>query len=414
MPQVSAHLYISSAHSDTVPMCHLSGCATCSNPVMIENNRITVISGDDIFSVEDQLITVGVVLEHTQSQLTHYGLLLMLNPLANHSFVYYVASIEFVDDYLHLNDNNVVHIIALASDTVVRIAPSEDINIDKMTVSYGEEYISRMNIGNTLTISSSQDLTGSRVTSNKPVSLFSGHYCKAGHDDNCSVLIQQIPPFNSWASAFILHTNISYDNGITGNWVKLIASDAGANVTLNCTTNGINYESSGYSLDFRENVVLLLMHKHCAITSDESILILQFQNSNMTNTSADTFMLIVPGLGHYETHYVFNTFDDLTFAAVTVPTEDPSLNPLLINNSVHYANWERTELNTDVYYYTTISLPAGIHTFAFVGNYVKLGVTIFGYSTNNTHALSAGMRLNLTTDLPSQGYNFIFYIYSCM
>ena len=381
---------------------------------MIENDRNTVITEDDIFSVKDQLITVSVLLEHTQSQLTHYGLLLMLNPLANYSFVYYVASIEFVDDYLlslYLNDNNVVHIIALASDTVVRIAPSKDININKMTVSYGEEYTSRMNIGNTLTISSSQDLTGSRVTSNKPISLFSGHYC---NDDNCSVLIQQIPPFNSWANAFILHTNISYDNGITGNWIKLIASDTGANVTLNCTTDGINYESSGYSLDFREHVVLLIMHKHCAITSDENILILQFQNSNTTNTSADTFMLIVAGLVHYETHYVFNTFDNLTFAAVTVPTENPRFNPLLINNSVYYANWENTELNADVYYYTTISLPAGVHTFAFVGNYVKLGVIIFGYSTNNTYASPAGMRLNLSTDLPSQGYNYIFYIYSCI
>ena len=376
---------------------------------MIEKDRTTMVTSDNIFSVRDQLITVGVVFEHMWSQLTHYSLLLMLNPLANYPFVYYVASIEFVDDHLlslHLNDNHVVHIIALTSNTVVRIAPSDDIKIDEMTVRHGEEYILTMNTGDTLTISSSQDLTGSRVTSNKSISLFSGHYCKEGHNDNCSVLVQQIPPFNSWASAFILHTNISYDRGIIGNWVKLIASDNGANVTLNCTTDRINYESSGYSLDFREHMILFIAHKHCAVTSDENILILQFQNSNTTDMLTNTFMLIVAGLVHYETHYVFSTFDDITFATVTIPTENPRFNPLLINNTVYYTDWERIELNTVVYYYAIISLPAGIHTLAFVGNYIKLGITIYGYNTNDTYAFPAAMRLNLTTDLPSQGCSY--------
>lgn len=407
LARVSVQLYINSAHHDAVPICHLSGCATCKNSVMIENDITTVISSDNIFTVKTQLITATVVFEDTQSQSSDHSLLLMLNPLANFTFVYYVASIEFVDDYLqslHLNDNDVVHIIALASDTVVRIAPSKNINIDEMIIHYGEEYLSTLNIGDTLTISSSQDLTSSRITSNKAVSLFSGHYCRADSDDNCSVLFQQIPPFNSWGSDFIVHTNISNDNGLIGNQLKLIASDIGANVTLNCTTDGIDYESSGYSLYFREHVVLSITYTHCAITSDENILILQFQNSNITDT--DTFMLIVPGLVHYETHYVFNTFDNLSFAAVTIPTEDPNLIPLLLNNSVYFTTWERIELNTDIYY-TTISLPAGTHTITLLGNYIKLGVTIYGYNTSNTYALPAGMKLNLTTNLPLQGYSYI-------
>lgn len=369
---------------------------------MIVSDGSTIINGDTLYSVQSQLITGSVVFRDTQSQSSDHSLLLMLNPQANYSLTYYAASIQFVDDYLqdlHLNDSNVIHIVALASDTEVRIAPSKDIGINEMTLYHGEEYILTMNIGDTLTVSSSQDLTGSRVTSNKAVSLFSGHQCEPEQDNNCSVLIQQIPPFNAWGSDFIVHTNISYDNGILGNWVKIIASDVGANVTLNCTTDGISYESSGYSLDFREQTMLSIMYRHCAITSDENILILQFQDTN--RHLADTFMLTVPGLVHYETRYVFNTFDDLSFSVVTIPTENPNFNPILLNNSVNLLDWKTIELNTKIYYYAVLPLPAGAHTLSFFGNYVNFGVIIYG----NTHALPAGVRLNLTTNLPSQGYN---------
>ena len=397
--QVSSQLYINSAHSDddTVPMCHLSGCVTCNNPVMIENNRTTVINGDNIFSVKSQLLTGMIMFRDTRSQSSDYSLLLMLNPLANYSFVHYVTSIDYQQSSFL---NYVVHIIALANNTVVRIAPSHDIDINEMMVDNGEEYISMMDIGETLIISNSEGLTGSRITSNKAVSLYSGHYCN--HADNCSLLLQQLPPLNSWGSHFILHTNISPDNGLIGNLFKILASDIGANVTLNCTTDGVDYESSGYPLYFREHIVLSIMHDHCAITSDENILILQFQNDS-SRYLADTFMLVVPALVHYENRYVFNTFDDLSFAALTIPNENPNLNPLFINNSGQFLGWKEIELNTEIYYYITLSLPAGTHTIAFVGNYISFGVTIYVSNTSDTYALSAGMRLNLTTNLPLQG-----------
>ena len=410
---VSVQLYINRAHDgETVQLCHLSGCAACNDSIMIKNDR-TMISGENILTVKDKQITGSVIVEDTWSHSSDHSLLLMLNPQSNYSLVYYVASIEFVDHYLqtlHSNDNNIIHIIALASNTVVRIAPSKDININEIIIHNGEEYISTMNIGDTLTVSSSQDLTGSRVTSNKAISLYSGHYCKPNHADNCSVLVQQIPPFNSWGRKFILHTNISYDSGLIGNRLKIIASDIGANVTLNCTTDGTNYENNSYSLYFREHMIISITHSHCAITSDESILILQFQNSSRHLT--DTFMLIIPGLIHYKTYYVINVFNNFSFAAVTVPTENPNLNPLLINNSAHILNWKRIRLNTEIYYYTILSLPTGTYKLAFIGNYIKLGVTIYESSLSNTFALPAGMRLNFTANLPLQGYN-LFLVYMC-
>jgi len=111
-----------------------------------------------------------------------------------------------------------------------------------------------------ITVDSEVDLTGSKV-----ISFDSGHYCATGSTDDCSVLIEQIPPFNSWGNSFILHTNVS---GLIGNMFKLISSDIGASVSINCTSDGINYESNNYSLSFRQNLVLNIAHDYCRVNSD--------------------------------------------------------------------------------------------------------------------------------------------------
>jgi len=125
--------------------------------------------------------------------------------------------------------------------------------INGMSVQYGEEYTTTLDIGESLMVTSSEDLTGSRVTANKAISFYSGHYCAIVSTENCSVLIEQIPPFNSWGNSFILHTNVS---GLIGNMFKLILSDIGASVSINCTSDGINYESNNHHLGFRQQLVL--------------------------------------------------------------------------------------------------------------------------------------------------------------
>ena len=53
--------------------------------------------------------------------------------------------------------------------------------------------------------------------------------------------------------------------------------------------------------------------------------------------------------------------------------------------------------------YGVLQLPAGRHTLTFSGGHVKFGAIIYGSSGIDTYALPVGMKLNLATDLPSQG-----------
>ena len=399
---VSIRFHVNTIHNNgTTAVCQLFGCTTCTAPIMVDN-RTSVLSADKLYSVARGMLVASAVFTDSLTRSSDYTLVLMFDPQASHSFVYYAASIDFIGDYLqalHSNDNSAMRITALTSNTEVRIAPSQDVNFNGSFVFHGEEITFILDTGESLIVSSNEDLTGSRVTANRAVSLYSGHYCAPGRTTSCSILNEQIPPYNSWGNTFALHTNIS---GLRGNVFKIIASDFGANVMINCTTNGTSYEISNYSLGFRQYMVLSVSHNYCTVRSDENILIIQFRDSSPP--LMDTFMTIIPSLVHYEDYYVFNAYEDFTnHIAITVKDNDITNNSIMINNSPVTVRWEIIELDGEVYYFSTLMLTSGRHTITFSGNSIKFGAVIYGSNTNDMFALPAGIRLNLTENLPHSG-----------
>jgi len=397
--KINVLLEISSLYNFSIPVCHLYGCTHCFGPNSVRNSVTTTLSGDRIYLADGGKVVATAVLMLTGRMPSDYSIQLMINPFISHSFVYYAASVNFVGDHLqqlHSNDQSVIQIIALTKNTEVRIAPNIGIEVNYYPVQKGEEYSTTLDIGESVIVTSSEDLTGSRVTANKAISLYSGHYCATGSTENCSVLIEQIPPFNSWGNSFILHTNVS---GLIGNTFKLISSDIGANVSINCTSDGINYESNNYHLGFRHCLVLSITHYHCIANSDENILIIQFKDSSQS--PLDTFMTIIPAIDQFEDYYVMNT--NYSYVVLTVVGNNPNIIPILLDDNPATVNWEVFILNENAYYSGILQLPVGRHTLTFLEGVVNFGAIIYGLIGTDTYALPAGIKLDIVTDLPSQG-----------
>ena len=402
--------YVNSLVNDTVPACSLFGLAT-NGPFEVRNDSTRLIGDVNIYSVRRDKLTASLGIT-SQNFRRDFSLVLMFDPQADHSFVYYAASIDFVGDYLqsmHSNDESFFAIIALADNTLIRVAPSKTISVGNIVVSNivisdGEEHTMTLNLGDTLRVFSDEDLTGSRVTANKAILFHSGHNCAPGRPTNCSVLTEQIPPYNSWGNTFVLHTNVS---GLRGNMFKIIASDVGANVLMNCTTDGIDYEANNFTLGFRQHTVLSVTHDYCTVKSDENILIIQFRDSSPP--LMDTFMTIIPALVHYEDNYVFNTYRDFTnYIAITVKDTNITYNSILINNNPVTVRWEMIELDGDVYYFSTLVLTVGRHVVTFSEGSVEFGAVVYGSNEDDMFALPAGMRLSIAENLPRAG------LYSCI
>ena len=389
---------------NTTAICYASSCLICT-PIRIDNNSTTRLVADTLYVVESGVLAASMMLTDSRTQSTDYNLVLMFNPQANHSFVYYAVCVDFVGDHLqsvHSNDHSSFIVIALTSDTEVRISPNRNIVINGASVIYGEEYVSQLNQGQSLLVSSNEDLTGSRVTSNKATLFYSGHTCAANSNDNCSILVEQIPPYNSWGNSFFLHTNVS---GLVGNMFKFVASDAGANVSVNCTSDGTDYENRSFCLGFRQAVSLSLIDSYCAINSDETIMIIQFQESGQ-ELPRDTFMTVVPAITHYSDAYLFNTYGN-SIVSLVVREINPRSIPLLLNDvQVNGLTWEEVILDEITYFYGAIALPLGTNKLnldLMLAMTIEFGAVIYGFSETDTYALPVGMKLNLIMYLPMQG-----------
>ena len=397
-----ANYLVHSLVNNTVSVCSLFGVAT-SGPVEVRNDRTVRLGGGaNIYSVRRDELVASLIIESQDISLA-----LMIDPQADHSFVYYAASIDFVGDYLqsiHSNDESFFAFIALADNTLIRWAPSKTVSVGNLVVSDGEEHTMTLNLGDTLRVSCNEDLTGSRVTANKAISFYSGHNCASGRTTNCSALTEQIPPYNSWGNTFILHTNVS---GLRGNMFKIIASDVGANVMMNCTTDGTNYEVNNFNLGFRQHNVTLVNHDYCIVNSDEDVLVIQFTDSSQM--LQDTFMTILPALNHFQTKYVFPTYFRYdNYVILSVKNTDPNNNSLLLNETPLVVEWTSVEINGNKYYYSTLLLSVDSRqTLEFSRNDIKFGAILYGVSQRendiNTFALPAGLTLDINETLPNQG-----------
>ena len=379
-------------------ICLSYGCTTCSTPITAYSTR--TLDADRMYSVASGTFAASAVFVDPLTQSSDYTLVLMFDPEAYHRFVYYAASIDFIGDYLqalHSNDDFYIRVIALASDTEIRIALNQDAYINESYYSFHrEEIVYTLDFGETVMISSKNDLTGTRVTANNIVSFYSGHYCASGKTTNCSILNEQIPPYNSWGNTFVLRTN-----GFRGNMFKFISSDVGALMFMNCTNDGTNYEINDIKLGFRDHRVLSVTHNYCTVKSNRNILIIQFRDSSPP--LIDTFMTIIPALVHYEDNYAFNTHEGFNnFVAITVKDANVTTNTLLLNHYPFIFTWETIELDGDVYHFTTLFV-AGRYTLAFLGKSIEFGVILYGFNESDTFAYPAGMKLNFNRNVPYEG-----------
>ena len=148
--------YVNSIHNnDAIAVCQLFGCTTCTSPIMI-GSRTSILSADTLYSVERGVLVASAVFIDSLTQSSDYTLVLMLDPQANHPFVYHAASIDFIGDHLqalHSNDISIMRITTTVSNTEIRKAPSQGVNINGFVVLHGEEIIFLLNADETMTLS---------------------------------------------------------------------------------------------------------------------------------------------------------------------------------------------------------------------------------------------------------------------
>ena len=152
-------------------------------------------------------------------------------------------------------------------------------------------------------IQTSNDLSGTKIVTNKPVSIFSGHRCAyvPYSYGNCGYLIEQIPPVTHWGTVHYtspLATRKSYT-------LKILAAYDSTNIKIYC-----NDILKSYTLNEQKHLTRTLYNQeHCIIYSNKKVLVAQFSGRH----GEDPSMTLVSPSKNFVSKLQFSTFQHATY-----------------------------------------------------------------------------------------------------
>ena len=170
-------------------------------------------------------------------------------------------------------------IIGCQDDSIVRITPTQNITIpadiqspssSTVTVAAGASHSLILHSIQTLVLSFQFDITGTKIISNKPLSIISGTECANIPNDvgNCDFLMTHVPPTHQWDRQFLLSPHRSrFAQGY-----KILAQADGTLVITTCNESAI----TNYMLNDQQSVVFFTHgDTYCSVESTNVIYMVQ-------------------------------------------------------------------------------------------------------------------------------------------
>ena len=197
-------------------------------------------------------------------------------------------------------------LVGTADDTTVTITPSQDIIIPEDIQNFtSPNIILQAGSSRTITLNCLQtfmfeaehvDLTGSKIVSDKPLTVVSGHECSyIPHDSPaCDAISVQVPPTALWGYKFLL---TPHGGRTGGQYYKMVAAESNTTITLNCN-GGTSFNvlvGEGGSLSFSTS-----SGTYCYAESDKPVFTVIFGTGGSLNGGiGDPVMSLVPPIESY-------------------------------------------------------------------------------------------------------------------
>ena len=419
-PPQQLYLFISSdtATSGTVTVGQSSS-QTFNQPFTVSPGQITtillpqsvqMISSDDVDANGNSLEAKGI---HVTAQ----------NPVAVYGLNYYP---EASDGYLGLPTNTLGTSYVVASyrnteipgyangfgtefgitasqdNTTVTIIPSANAGARTTQYPFGVRvaqtpYTIQLNQGQTYQLRNSQDytpldtpsgppvdMTGSLVTSDKPIAVFGGHDCTVIPDQShyCNSLIEQIPPTNLWGQNFVTMPLSSEYNGDT---FRFIAQTDGTQVQVNHQQVAVLQKGQ-----FFEQIIT----GPAEISANNPILAVQYANSSVfaDNPNVDPSMIVVPPFEQFGGSYTINTPTadfPINFINVIAPTAAvQAASVILDGNAIPATAFQ--PIGMSPFSGAQIQATVGPHTLT-AG--LPFGVWVYGFNEADAYGYTGGVCL---------------------
>ena len=346
------------------------------------SNSVTVI-GQNIMSGTDGTFLAQPTVKLSVSKYVYYGISVprtIVHTELRHSSVLLVGT----------EDNTIMTLIVTQSVTIGVGATTTDLTP-------GRQYSFVINRLQTVYIESLEDLTGTKIVTGKPISLFSGHECaNVPYDAGaCDYLVEQIPPTILWGQVYYtapLARRRSYT-------IKILAAHDSTNVTVNC---GNLLES--YVINEREFLTKTLQsQEYCAINSNKVILVVQFSHGGgEDNAFGDPMMTLVPATSQYGHKFKFSTLrnvnrDHYINIIVIAQYYQPDIIYLTegkISRSLNTQQWTSITVNNVIEaYITQVKITEGVVEIIHSNSAALMTAIVYGFIDYHGYGHPGGLNI---------------------
>lgn len=242
-----------------------------------------------------------------------------------------------------------------------------------------QAYISRTQLND--------DLTGTKIVSSKPISLFAGHQRAPipinGSGNSRDHLCEQIPPYDTWGNtAYVVPFVPGTDQSSTGR---------DRYVVLSGVDNNVIYRNNvpAFTLNSGERREFDLINPE-SLRGTFPILVAAFKKQSSSGVS-DPLMMIIPPAEQFLNSYkwinaqVQNIFEEQFTTVVTPNAAIPSIR---VDNQPVIGNFQ--PIPTTNYSYISLRLNDGVHT---ISADRRIGIYVYGYGLTDSYGYTGGMQL---------------------
>ena len=270
---------------------------------------------------------------------------------------------------------------------------------DNTTITFASSRII-LNQMETYLFASNDDITGTKIISNKPISFFSGTQCTNIPADKqaCDHITEQFPPTVTWGTHFL---SASFSGRMSGDVYRVLSSQPFTTVTVNCTTYSqpqtYSLATAGAWQEFTTPA-----NSFCVIESSNPLLVVEFGLSfRADRITGDPFMMMIPPIEQYSNGYVFIVPSDFSINYITMFVTPEYFQPEKIfvdDISQEGADWTTIYCTDGIYcadgHVAYASLEAGEHHLYHNDTSAVIGVVVYGFRFAASYGYPGGLQLS--------------------
>lgn len=352
---------------------------------------------------------------------------------APRSYTYYIFS---ANANLPLSLHSRFLIVPCDNDTKIKITPSQTLTIpadfssngraktigpNELLVKDGDILVHRLQ---TVMFQTTDDLTGTILESDKPITVIVGHQCGQVPEDKkaCDILVEQVPPHITYGQKFFTTPLQTRRSGETYRVGSVSKKDGGVHINVTCTSEKPPWEqrlvvqnhslkAGGFYEFSTNNVSENSQREFCCIESDSPVTVMQYAKGHGVDTkSGDPSMLYIPPVAQFLNSYTittgqqvnsstkFNNYVNYAIASQFFSNTSESRSNLLSNGTPFNLNGSYlpiycSDLETICGYGAYSSIPAADNRFHY--NQDKAGFFLFvsGIASEISYEYPAGFEL---------------------